>query len=162
MQKFKMSLDQISYILTGLVIALAGYFLYKGFYLHKHSNEMAFYILSVLVVAAYLLQPISVDNDRVNINRKVLTETISYREIKTVRLLQDSELLAAIRFFGNGGLFGYTGFYYNKRLGVTRWYCTQRKNYVLIEKTNKKKIIITPDDPEGFLKAIKLMSPSII
>ncbi len=54
------------------------------------------------------------------------------------------------RILGNGGLFGYTGYYRNSTFGNMRWFATQRKNYILIEKNNGQKIIITPDEPDFF------------
>ncbi len=36
-------------------------------------------------------------------------------------------------------------------MGAMTWYATRRNNYVLIT-TNNNKIIITPDNPENFVK----------
>ena len=68
----------------------------------------------------------------------------------------------AIRTFGNGGVFGYTGYFYKKGIGSMLWYCTQRANYILIEKTNGKKIVITPDDADGFMKDIGNAHQSLV
>jgi hypothetical protein len=41
------------------------------------------------------------------------------------------------------------------------WYCTQRKNYLLIEKKDGKKIVITPDQPLEVLATIKEHAPHL-
>jgi hypothetical protein len=67
-----------------------------------------------------------------------------------------------MRTFGNGGLFGYTGKYYNSRFGKMTWYCTQRKNYVLLILSDKKKIVITPDNPAELLVPVKRLMIGVI
>jgi hypothetical protein len=59
-----------------------------------------------------------------------------------------------IRLFGNSGLFAGTGIYWNRVYGVFRAYVTRagHSDWVLVE-TEKQKIIISPEDPDGFIKA---------
>jgi hypothetical protein len=35
------------------------------------------------------------------------------------------------------------------------WFASQRNNYVLIELDNGRKVVLTPDNPEEFLAALK-------
>ena len=88
------------------------------------------------------------------INRPVSLFKINRIEIAKCSIVSKKEMSGTIRTFGNGGLFGYTGYYRNAKFGTMRWFATQRKNYVLIEKINGKKIIITPDEPENFIAAL--------
>ncbi|MBS4044542.1 MAG: hypothetical protein KGZ59_12085 [Chitinophagaceae bacterium] len=73
-------------------------------------------------------------------------------EIISVGQLEKEKLKGTIRTFGVGGLFGYFGKFYNNKIGVMTLYATRRSNYVLIKTSANKKIILTPDNPEDFVK----------
>lgn len=59
--------------------------------------------------------------------------------------------MGSIRTFGIGGLFGYIGYFKNSILGSYKAYATNSEKAVLIE-TSDKPIIVTPDDPDLFVK----------
>lgn len=75
--------------------------------------------------------------------------------ITNVRLLSREGMKFTIRTFGVGGLFGYWGMFSNSRIGRFRMFATRRDRTVLIETTEGKKIVITPDEPEVFVGTIK-------
>lgn len=80
------------------------------------------------------------------------------KEITSAKLVSKEQLgwtLIIFRVFGVGGLFGYYGLFYNLTFGWTWWYASQNKNYVLLELQNGKKVILTPDNPEEFINALK-------
>lgn len=52
----------------------------------------------------------------------------------------------SLRTFGNGGLFGFTGYYANTTFGAMRWFATRTNNYVILQMKDGAKIVITPDD----------------
>ncbi len=83
-----------------------------------------------------------------------------FNDIKTIRKVDSSNMKYSIRTMGNGGLWGYTGKYYNRKLGSMTFYCSQRANYILVELTTGKKIIITPDEPDALIAELKLQHPS--
>jgi len=66
-----------------------------------------------------------------------------------------SYLSFVVRVFGNGGLFGYTGYFWNKSFGKMHWFVTQRKNYVVIDIGTKRKIVLSPDDYDGLIDALQ-------
>ncbi len=119
-------------------------------------------IILVLCLAMYRLKirSITVDDQSITIDRKVKPVTIRFSDITAIRKVDDMKF--AIRTFGNGGLFGYTGLFYKKGTGSMTWYCTQRTNYVLIQKTNGNKIVITPDNSDGFVRDIALAHPFLV
>lgn len=61
----------------------------------------------------------------------------------------------SIRLFGNGGLFCFAGLFRNKKLGHYRAFATDPKRAVVL-KIGNKTIVVTPDDPEGFVDALGL------
>ena len=62
-------------------------------------------------------------------------------------------LRAAIRLFGNGGLFAGSGVFWNRKYGVFRAYVTSSKprDLVMVE-TTAAKIFISPADPQAWLR----------
>jgi len=73
-------------------------------------------------------------------------------EVKPLSLLS----LKSIRLFGMGGLFGFYGLYYVSGLGRLWLYITKWKNLVLVKAVDKS-YVLSPDDREGFIKALSDM-----
>ena len=65
----------------------------------------------------------------------------------------DAPLRAAIRLFGNGGLFAGSGVFWNRKYGVFRAYVTSSKprDLVMVE-TTATKIFISPADPQAWIR----------
>ncbi len=169
MKEYKSSLDVVARVVPWFLIFIA---VMIAIPLCLNFSAMGFAALPAAVfgpalivalyIAMYLLKTlsISVDDYAVTINRKMKPVTIPFSEISSIRKVADMRF--AIRTLGNGGVFGYTGYFYKKGIGSMLWYCTQRTNYMLIEKTNGKKIVITPDDADGFIKDMEQAHPLIV
>lgn len=78
-------------------------------------------------------------------------------EISKVRKLTDEDMKGVIRLMGIGGLFGYGGLFRTEKLGKFRMYSTKSTGLVLIEA--EEPFVLSPDDPEGFLKTIAAAIP---
>ena len=61
----------------------------------------------------------------------------------------------AWRTFGNGGLYSFTGWYYQKPLGAFRALATRTSDVVILKFRDRKPIVVTPDDVESFAEAAK-------
>ena len=66
-----------------------------------------------------------------------------------------------LRLWGNGGLFAATGIFWNKAYGVYRAYVTSARyqDFVLVE-TRTQKILISPENPENFVRAWASSAPA--
>jgi hypothetical protein len=62
-------------------------------------------------------------------------------------------LQRSVRIFGNGGLFSFTGWFRNKKLGSYRVFATDAKRAVVLRFAGKT-IVLTPDDPQKFVAEI--------
>ena len=60
----------------------------------------------------------------------------------------------SIRLCGSGGLFGFFGWFRNRKLGIYRAYGTDPKLSVVVKLTNRS-IVVTPDNPERFVAEIE-------
>ena len=62
-------------------------------------------------------------------------------------------LRGSIRLCGNGGLYSFTGWYWNRRLGVFHAYATGVRRVVVLT-LDDRRVVVTPDDPEAFVQAL--------
>lgn len=111
-----------------------------------HGGVLLLFVSILLGSWLFAPQSYSLDTTALSINRPIGKVIINRSSIKEARMVGDGELKSTIRTFGNGGLFGYYGKYYNSTLGHMTWYLTQSKNRILIVTNEGKKIVISPDD----------------
>lgn len=111
-----------------------------------HGGVLLLFVAILLGSWLFAPQSYSLDTTALTINRPIGKVIINRSSIKEARMIGDGELKSTIRTFGNGGLFGYYGKYYNTTLGHMTWYLTQSKNRILIVTNEGKKIVISPDD----------------
>ena len=57
----------------------------------------------------------------------------------------------SLRLFGNGGLFGISGWFWNRRLGRFRAYATDPQRAVLLAYRDGSKVVVTPGDVQHFI-----------
>lgn len=60
----------------------------------------------------------------------------------------------AIRLFGNGGLYSFSGWYYQKPL-LFRALATRISDAVILKFSDRHPVVVTPNEPEEFAKAIR-------
>ena len=159
MKTFTCKLDKVSILITFNVL-LFGLFLLIGPNLSFMENregssilQTAGALLRLMTTVFYLLSPraYGFNKEYLFIGRMIAPLRIPLSEIANVRMPDTKELSWAIRTFGNGGLFGYTGRYYTKHIGKMNWQCTRRSNFVVVERTNKIPLIISSDEPAKFV-----------
>lgn len=68
---------------------------------------------------------------------------------------------SSFRKWGNGGLFSFSGKFYNRRLGHYEAYATDPQKAVVL-KFRDRTIIITPDRPERFVAQIRATQSPIV
>ncbi len=77
--------------------------------------------------------------------------TFPLSRVDGVTVLPAGALRGAVRTFGNGGLFGYYGWYYKK--GPFRLYATRTDRLVQVG-IDGKRIVVSPDDPQRFVDGL--------
>jgi hypothetical protein len=113
-------------------------------------------LLVIIYVIAYLYHPKNyfVGKDELVITRAVGKITIPKSTIKEVSVIDRDLLSGSIRTFGVGGLFGYFGKFTNSKFGVMTWYVRRMDQLILIT-TDRERILISPDDVDGFVAALR-------
>jgi hypothetical protein len=67
-------------------------------------------------------------------------------------------LRGSLRVFGNGGLFGISGWYWNRRIGRFRAYATDPDRAVLLRYKDVTKVMVTPDDVQHFIVRVRTLA----
>jgi hypothetical protein len=159
---FTASLDRLAKIVPwGILLMTVGF---SSIPVLIPSNSIWFMLFPIIILLIILLftflyspQGYSVDIDHVVVHRRINNYFIPRKNLIEIREVSKEEMGLPIRLFGNGGVFGYTGIFRNRSLGSMEWFASQQKNYVLLTNDRKKKIILTPDDVNGFLEALKAL-----
>ena len=66
----------------------------------------------------------------------------------------------SLRIFGNGGLFGITGLYWNKKLGRFRLFATDPAKAVVMH-LHDRIVVISPEEPQAFLQELERIFPRL-
>ena len=157
---FKASLDTLAKGVTIGISILFAVVVAGQIYLYCSDAELSAFLTAIPLLAVYLatycFRPIDYDitNDKLVIHRTIKDVIINRQDIKNVQSINKSQMKWTIRTFGVGGLFGYYGPFVNSHFGNMTWYATRRDNTVLIETVDDKKLIVTPDEPEAFIKEL--------
>lgn len=155
--KYKASLDNLAKGITiAITLLFAAIIIVQYTILRDKKEAISIYIsvaLLLIYCITYAFSPINyiLTADKLIIHRLIADVKIDRNQIKTVEILEKDTLSWSIRVFGVGGLFGYYGKFANKKLGTMTWYATRKDKTILVQTTDNKKIILTPDDPEKFV-----------
>ena len=64
-------------------------------------------------------------------------------------------LQGSLRLFGNGGLFGISVWFWNRRIGRFRAYATDPERAVLLRYRDGRKVLVTPHDVQHFIVRVR-------
>ena len=96
----------------------------------------------------------TVDGQTLTVKRPLGDEVIQRAEITGARMFEEADSEGMSRTGGNGGLFGYYGKFKSDKLGEHRWYVTDTARRVVVE-TREGAVVVSPEDPEKFIAAVK-------
>jgi len=152
MDTYTTSLDMFAKIITGFlfIMVIAGIFISFSFY-PWYGGLCVSVIPAILIFCFYPYRVASyqVTDEKLIIVRPFtsLNKEILLLDIESISLLNSDDFRGTIRTFGNGGLFGYSGYFSNSKLGTFMMYAANSRNKVVIAvKNHKYKIVISPDD----------------
>jgi hypothetical protein len=158
--RFNASLDKLSKLVTAIIAITSLVLIVVGVIKMQEDAQLLIFpisLLSVTLFITFLYAPLGyeINPQNISIIRRVNSFVIPRSEILSIEPLSDDEMGRAWRLFGNGGMFGYTGWFSSSKQGRMRWFVSQRKNYIAITLQNHKKYIVSPDDVDGFMQAIQ-------
>jgi hypothetical protein len=154
---FKASFDWMVKLITGAFCLFFLTFFILWFINIETSKTPIFSVIMLIIVGIIYLfhvQNYEVTHEGIKINRLIGSKQIDFSTIKNVYKVKNDDLGFMIRTFGNGGIFGFMGFYKSQIYGNMRLFGTQQRNYVIVE-TNLKKYVLTLDEPFDFVKSVE-------
>lgn len=98
-----------------------------------------------------------VSPDALNVHWPLKRRRIWRRDIAAVRLVDQVALRRDIGWgmrVGAGGLWGGFGWLWTQRRGIVQMYVSRTDRFVWIERISARPWLVTPDDPEGFVRAL--------
>jgi hypothetical protein len=115
---------------------------------------------ALLLVVSYAYSPrgYAVAERAIVVRRLVGDVRIPLDAVREARAATPDDFRGCLRLWGNGGLFGYYGLFRTSTLGKSTWYVTNRKRAVIVI-TAAKTFVLSPDDVDGFLAAIRAAAP---
>jgi hypothetical protein len=115
---------------------------------------------ALLILLAYGYSPrgYTVSERTITAKRLVGDVTVPLDGVREARAAVADDFRTCVRLWGSGGLFGYYGLYWTKKLRKCRWYVTNRKKTVVLV-TETRTAVFSPDDVAGFLAAIRAAVP---
>jgi hypothetical protein len=152
METYNSSLDTFSKIISSFVFFILIGGIYLSLTIHPWYGGFCLSFISALLIICfypYRVVGYKLTADKLIIERPFvrLNKEILYSEMESAELRPKEDFKGTIRTGGNGGLFGYSGFFMNNKLGTFRAYSTNRNNRILITlKAKHEKIVISPDD----------------
>ncbi len=160
MTDFPLNSYSASYDRTTKIISLAvGVFL-PGLGLYTGNPYLTgLGVLILLGAYAYSPRRYSLDGRSIVIHRLAGNVSLPLGGLRRANRAAAEDLRGCIRLWGSGGLFGYYGLFRTPSLGRCTWYVTNRAKMVVVE-TSGKTVLVSPDDADGFLAALRGMAPA--
>lgn len=116
----------------------------------------AFGILAVMLGALpFVVRSYTVTAEGILIHRLWWNTALPLADILSAEVMP-SVMSKSIRTFGNGGMFSFNGFYWNKRLGNYKAYVNDLNRTVVV-RTKKRTAVLSPDDPQAFVDAVNAL-----
>lgn len=130
---FKASLDNLAKYLPFVLIGFSFLiFITIGVTLEGGIISVALipaFLIGIISLIAYFYSPLfyDVEMDSISIIRKAGKFFIARKDIKGIRAISENELGTAWRMMGNGGVFGYTGWFFIKQIRQNALVCISTK-----------------------------------
>lgn len=118
-------------------------------------------VLSLAIVGfAYAWSPrgYTVTAAGIAVKRLIGAAVFPLTDVRQARPATGNDTRGCIRLWGSGGMFGYYGLFSTAVLGRCTWYVTDRKRMAVVV-TSAKTALFSPDDRDGFLRAIREAVP---
>ena len=112
------------------------------------------WLLPVIVLGClpFMIRGYAITEDAILIRRLFWTTRLDRDGLKSAEVVPKA-MKGSLRTCGNGGGFSFTGWYWSKSLGTFSAYVTDLNRTVVL-RFEKRTVVVSPDRPEDFLKAL--------
>ncbi len=118
-------------------------------------------LLGVIALLAWALAPkgYSIEAGRVRVERRLWPLEIPLRDVRAAEALPEGALGGSVRTWGSGGVFGYYGRFWSRRLGRYRLYATRASGLVRLV-TARETWVLSPEPPGRFVEEVLARAPA--
>jgi len=116
----------------------------------------------VLLGLAYAWSPrgYMIEDRSILVRRLIGSARIPLGDVREMRAGTADDFRGCIRLWASGGLFGYYGLFRTSKLGKCWWYVTNRRNAIIVV-TDSRTTVLSPDDGESFMAAVRMWTPGL-
>ncbi len=127
---------------------------------HYFGLGVALIPLVVLASAVlFIVNGYTVDSSELFVERPFTSTRVPLDGL--VRVWTDPNVCkGSLRVFGNGGLFSFTGWFQNQRLGRYRLFATDSRNGVVLKFTDRV-VVVSPAAPQAFIDHLRHLIPGL-
>lgn len=103
--------------------------------------------------ALFLIRGYTVEAGGLTIHRLLWTHRVRLEGLQEIR--RDPEAMrGSVRLFGNGGVFSFSGLFWNRKLGKYRAFVTDPSRAVVL-RLSRRTVVVSPADPEAFVREVQ-------
>ena len=156
--RFPMSLDGLNQGITWFVVVVVAVVVVSV--IGSPAGPIALPIVGLVAVGlavAWALAPtaLEIDGHAVRICRRAW-RPLDLPLVTIASVETTPPMGLGFRLFGVGGFFGSYGLFWARNLGRFMAYVTRRGPSVLLRRRGALPVMVTPDDPEGFVRTLRL------
>jgi len=143
------TLQVVSLLTTGLLLGVA------AMPLLGPIGPVRILPLALLVGALpFVVRGYEIRGDALLIRRLLWSTRIELTGLRSAQY-DPAVLCHSIRTCGNGGLFSFTGWYWNRKIGAYHAYATDLRRAVVLTFA-RRRVVVTPDRPDDFVRALSV------
>jgi hypothetical protein len=116
----------------------------------------------LLTCALFRVKGYSIDGHDILVHRPIGIRRITLQPSDEVFIGDKKSLKGSIRTFGNGGVFGYNGRFWNFRFRSMIWFVTRLDRTVIIRRRGRPAFVLSPDNPQFVFKLLNGLKPTPI
>jgi hypothetical protein len=107
-------------------------------------------LLLIILCAPFTIRGYAITPDAILVKRLFWNTRLPRTDLESATY-QPGAMKGSIRTCGNGGMYSFTGFYRNRKLGTYRAFATDTTRAVILRYPNRT-IVVSPGDPEVFVR----------
>jgi hypothetical protein len=111
-----------------------------------------FFLAILFGTALFAVRGYTVTPDAILIRRLFWTTRLPLAGLQSATYEPDA-MRRSLRSFGNGGLFAFSGWFYNKKLGSYQAFATNHHETVVL-RYSMEVVVLSPSEPEDFVKDV--------
>ncbi|MBD8871793.1 PH domain-containing protein [Rhodanobacter sp. DHB23] len=114
---------------------------------------MAVPVSILLAALLFVVRDYTLRDGALYVRRLLWTTRVELGDLREAAIDPDAGA-HSIRLFGNGGLFSFSGWFRNARLGRYRAFVTDWRQAVVL-RADKGTVVLSPADPAGFVRGLQ-------